>query len=306
MNLLPADVNRPLSDIRPNFDLPSLEVAILEAIETVTLVEREVQDRQGTLVLAAHPALQDPGQPDRRRGDGPGGHRRPEARRRGGRPGPRLRGRHHRDGARASPRAGRGTAGGEGEPQLLRLLPGEAGGDGRPVPQRAGRRPVGLPGAGRSAAGHPRGQPRGPGFRGGARAPGDGPPDDGAQRPPGVAGWARSGEDPGRHGGPDGGQAGGGGARPADRPRAAGGPPGRGGQPAQGRVPGHGLARAARPLERHGWMGPRAGGEPGERADRSPAGWRRSSATSRRRRGSSKTCWTPPGSRRGSCACPPA
>jgi two-component system CheB/CheR fusion protein len=48
MNLLPADVNRPLSDIRPNFDLPSLEVSILEAIETVTVIERQVQDRQGT------------------------------------------------------------------------------------------------------------------------------------------------------------------------------------------------------------------------------------------------------------------
>lgn len=47
MNLLPADVNRPLSDIRPNFDLPSLEVSILAAIETITVVEREVQDRQG-------------------------------------------------------------------------------------------------------------------------------------------------------------------------------------------------------------------------------------------------------------------
>ena len=47
MNLLPTDVNRPLSDIRPNFDLPSLEAVILAAIETVTQVEREVQDRQG-------------------------------------------------------------------------------------------------------------------------------------------------------------------------------------------------------------------------------------------------------------------
>ncbi len=47
MNLLPTDVNRPLNDIRPNFDLPSLEVALLEAIATVTLIEREVQDRDG-------------------------------------------------------------------------------------------------------------------------------------------------------------------------------------------------------------------------------------------------------------------
>ena len=47
MNLLPTDVNRPLSDIRPNFDLPSLEAVILAAMETVTQVEREVQDREG-------------------------------------------------------------------------------------------------------------------------------------------------------------------------------------------------------------------------------------------------------------------
>ncbi|HEY0552946.1 MAG TPA: chemotaxis protein CheB [Thermoanaerobaculia bacterium] len=48
MNLLPTDVNRPLSDIRPNFDLPSLEAVILEAIATATLIEREVRDRQGS------------------------------------------------------------------------------------------------------------------------------------------------------------------------------------------------------------------------------------------------------------------
>ena len=51
MNLLPTDVNRPLNDIRPNFDLPSLEAVILEAIETVTQIEREVQDRQGCWYL---------------------------------------------------------------------------------------------------------------------------------------------------------------------------------------------------------------------------------------------------------------
>jgi two-component system CheB/CheR fusion protein len=47
MNLLPTDVHRPLSDIRPNFDLPDLEAVLLESIETVTPIEREVQDRQG-------------------------------------------------------------------------------------------------------------------------------------------------------------------------------------------------------------------------------------------------------------------
>jgi two-component system CheB/CheR fusion protein len=47
MNLVPTDTNRPLRDIRPNFDLPNLEQWLLEAIETVTVVEREVQDGQG-------------------------------------------------------------------------------------------------------------------------------------------------------------------------------------------------------------------------------------------------------------------
>ena len=48
MSLLPGDVDRRLSDVRPNFDLPGLEESILEAIETVAVVEREVRDREGT------------------------------------------------------------------------------------------------------------------------------------------------------------------------------------------------------------------------------------------------------------------
>jgi two-component system CheB/CheR fusion protein len=56
MNLIPADIDRPLRDIRPNFDLPSLEQALQEAIETVTMVEREVQDGQGCWYsLRIHP-----------------------------------------------------------------------------------------------------------------------------------------------------------------------------------------------------------------------------------------------------------
>jgi two-component system CheB/CheR fusion protein len=48
MNLLPSDVDRSLAEIRPNFDLPDLQTWVLEAIDTITVVEREVQDRQGT------------------------------------------------------------------------------------------------------------------------------------------------------------------------------------------------------------------------------------------------------------------
>ncbi|HJX29608.1 MAG TPA: chemotaxis protein CheB [Thermoanaerobaculia bacterium] len=48
MNLLPSDVDRPLAEVRPNFDLPDLQTWVLEAIDTVSAIEREVQDRQGT------------------------------------------------------------------------------------------------------------------------------------------------------------------------------------------------------------------------------------------------------------------
>ncbi len=263
MNLLPADVNRPLNDIRPNFDLPSLEVAILEAIETVTLIEREVQDRQGcwyslrirpyktrdnridgaVMVLVDVDALKR------------GAVEVAEA----------------RDFADAIIETVR-------EPLLVL--------DAELRVERANRnfydsfRVRREETEGRLLKDLGNGQWNVPELREALRSiladdheiqdfevereiPADRPPDDGAQCPPGAAGRSRSGEDPGRHRGPDGGQASGGGARPA-------GPPGRGGQPAQGRVPGHGLTRAARPLERHGRVGPRAGGGPGGRGDPRP------------------------------------
>lgn len=48
MNLLPSDVDRHLEEVRPNFDLPDLPGWVREAIDTITVIEREVQDRQGT------------------------------------------------------------------------------------------------------------------------------------------------------------------------------------------------------------------------------------------------------------------
>jgi two-component system CheB/CheR fusion protein len=46
-NLIPADVGRPLGDIRLNVNVPDLGPLILEVIDTLTVCEREVQDRQG-------------------------------------------------------------------------------------------------------------------------------------------------------------------------------------------------------------------------------------------------------------------
>jgi two-component system CheB/CheR fusion protein len=47
MNLLPTDVGRPISDIRPNVSVAHLDQLITEVMETVTPKELEVQDRDG-------------------------------------------------------------------------------------------------------------------------------------------------------------------------------------------------------------------------------------------------------------------
>ena len=46
-NLIASDVGRMFSDIRPNIDIPDLESLIREAIDTPTVLEREVRDRAG-------------------------------------------------------------------------------------------------------------------------------------------------------------------------------------------------------------------------------------------------------------------
>jgi two-component system CheB/CheR fusion protein len=47
MNLRPTDVGRPISDIRPNVNVPQLDRLITEVVETGTPKEMEVQDREG-------------------------------------------------------------------------------------------------------------------------------------------------------------------------------------------------------------------------------------------------------------------
>src|SRR5262249_8157101 len=46
LNLIPADLDRSIGHINPNIDCPNLEQLIAECIDTVSAVEREVQDRQ--------------------------------------------------------------------------------------------------------------------------------------------------------------------------------------------------------------------------------------------------------------------
>jgi len=47
LNLLPADVGRPIVNLRPNIDVPDLATLVTEVVDTMTLHEREVQDWQG-------------------------------------------------------------------------------------------------------------------------------------------------------------------------------------------------------------------------------------------------------------------
>jgi two-component system CheB/CheR fusion protein len=48
LNLIATDVGRPIGHIKPNLDFADLEQTIREAIDAVSSVERQVQDRQGT------------------------------------------------------------------------------------------------------------------------------------------------------------------------------------------------------------------------------------------------------------------
>src|SRR6266852_1094004 len=47
LGLIPTDIGRVISNIRPNIDVPDLEQMIAEVIKTVTVQEREVRDREG-------------------------------------------------------------------------------------------------------------------------------------------------------------------------------------------------------------------------------------------------------------------
>jgi two-component system, chemotaxis family, CheB/CheR fusion protein len=46
-NILPTDIGRPLSELRPNIDVPDLENILLEVIETLRARERKVRDKEG-------------------------------------------------------------------------------------------------------------------------------------------------------------------------------------------------------------------------------------------------------------------
>ena len=50
LNLIPGDIGRPISHIKPNIECPDLEDLITEVIDTVTPCEREVRDAQGNVL----------------------------------------------------------------------------------------------------------------------------------------------------------------------------------------------------------------------------------------------------------------
>jgi two-component system, chemotaxis family, CheB/CheR fusion protein len=46
-NLISTDLGRPFSDIQPNISIPDLSASIVETIDTLTTMDREIQDRSG-------------------------------------------------------------------------------------------------------------------------------------------------------------------------------------------------------------------------------------------------------------------
>ena len=47
LNLIPTDIGRPITDLKPNIDIPNLESLVAESVDTMSLKELEVQDRYG-------------------------------------------------------------------------------------------------------------------------------------------------------------------------------------------------------------------------------------------------------------------
>ncbi len=47
LNVVPADLGRPLDDIKPNVEVPDLDRQVADVIESMVMTESEVQDRQG-------------------------------------------------------------------------------------------------------------------------------------------------------------------------------------------------------------------------------------------------------------------
>src|SRR5947209_19345577 len=46
-NILPTDIGRPLSELRPNIDVPDTEKILRDVIETIGTRERRVTDKEG-------------------------------------------------------------------------------------------------------------------------------------------------------------------------------------------------------------------------------------------------------------------
>jgi len=47
LNLIPSDIGRPITDLKPNIDIPNLESLVAQSVDTMSLKELEVQDRYG-------------------------------------------------------------------------------------------------------------------------------------------------------------------------------------------------------------------------------------------------------------------
>src|SRR5262249_43393586 len=49
LNLIPGDIGRPISQIKPNINVPELEKMILNVIDTIEVKQQDVHDSQGRM-----------------------------------------------------------------------------------------------------------------------------------------------------------------------------------------------------------------------------------------------------------------
>ena len=69
MKLIPGDVGRPIADLQPSVEVPGLDAAIADVIETLAVHESEVQHPDGTCYRMQIRPYRTSGAQDRRRGD---------------------------------------------------------------------------------------------------------------------------------------------------------------------------------------------------------------------------------------------
>ena len=129
LNLIPADIGRPVSDLKPRINVPQLEEIIRQVVDTLAPEEKRGAGSGGALVLPSRAALSHQRESHRWRRAPVGRHRRIEEDPGAGQARAGLRLGHRRDGPRTADGAGSGIANRDRQPGLLSNVRDVAGGE---------------------------------------------------------------------------------------------------------------------------------------------------------------------------------